>query len=156
MNLFQIDEAIKGCVDQETGEIVDIELLGELMMERNAKIENVALWVKNLKAFVEAVDAQIAAFNARKEKAKKNIEKLEEWLAVACGGQKFATGACEVSFRKSTPLEVMDQALIPEKFMKTKVTTSTAPDKNAIKAAIKAGEEVPGCKLVEKFNTTVV
>lgn len=156
MNLYEIDAAIMGCVDQETGEVVDPELLGNLMMERNAKIENVALWVKNLKAFAEAVDAQIAAFNARKENAKKNIEKLEGWLAGACGGQKFATGACEVSFRKSTALDVLDQELIPEKFLKTKVKTETSPDKNAIKAAIKAGEEVPGCKLVDKLNTTVV
>ena len=44
MTIFEIDEAILECVDLETGEIIDAERLDALQMERDKKIENVALW----------------------------------------------------------------------------------------------------------------
>jgi hypothetical protein len=43
-------------------------------------------------------------------------------------------------------VSITDQALVPDKFVRT--TLTIAPDKNAIKDALQAGEEVPGCELV--------
>ena len=42
--LYDIDAAILDCVDQETGEILDPEKLDALQMEREQKLEGVALW----------------------------------------------------------------------------------------------------------------
>jgi hypothetical protein len=39
--------------------------------------------------------------------------------------------------------------------MRTKITTTSEPDKIAIKAAIKNGEEVFGCKLTTNLNTKI-
>lgn len=50
MKLYEINEAILGCIDQETGEVIDPEKLDALTMERETKLENVALWIKDLKA----------------------------------------------------------------------------------------------------------
>ena len=50
MKLYEIDEAILNCIDLETGEIIDTEQLDKLTMEREAKLENVACWIKELKA----------------------------------------------------------------------------------------------------------
>ena len=47
-SLYEIDFEIMNCIDFETGEVVDVEKLTELQMEREHKIESVALWVKNL------------------------------------------------------------------------------------------------------------
>lgn len=152
-NLYEIDRAILGCVDPETGEIIDPELLNGLLMERTEKIENVALWVKNLESDAVAYEAEEAAFKTRKEKARNKVEKLKEWLANACDGEKFATGKCEISFRKSESVEVVDINKIPAEFIRTK-TTETA-DKTAIKKAIKSGQEVDGCSLVQKLNTKI-
>lgn len=154
-NLYWIDQAILECVDCETGEIIDPERLDSLVMERNAKIENVALWVKNLESDAAAYDAEKAAFTARAEKARAKAEKLRAWLARACDGQNFATGKCEISFRKSESVEVVDESKIPVEFIRTKTSTTTAPDKVAIKKAIKSGQTISGCNLVEKFNTKV-
>ena len=49
MKLYEIDEAILNCIDLETGEIIDTEQLDKLTMEREAKLENVACWIKELK-----------------------------------------------------------------------------------------------------------
>ena len=154
-NLYLIDQAILECVDCETGEIIDPERLDNLLMERNTKIENVALWVKNLESDAAAYDAEKAVFEARAEKARAKAEKLRAWLAQACDGQKFATGKCEISFRKSESLEVSDISKIPAEYIRTKTTTTTSADKNAIKKAIKSGQEIGGCKLVEKLNAKI-
>ena len=45
-SLYEINAAIMGCVDLETGEIIDVEQLQALQLEREQKIENVALWCK--------------------------------------------------------------------------------------------------------------
>ena len=50
MNLYQIDNEILSCVDAETGEILDVEKLEQLQMERDAKLEGVACWYKDLVA----------------------------------------------------------------------------------------------------------
>ena len=153
--LYEIDLAILDCVDPETGEVIDPERLDGLIMERTAKIENVALWVKNLESDAVAFDAEKAVFEARAEKARAKAEKLRAWLARACDGQKFATGKCEISFRKSESLEVSDISKIPAEYIRTKTTTTTSADKNAIKAAIKSGQEIGGCTLVEKLNAKI-
>lgn len=152
-NLYEIDQAILACVDLETGEIIDPEMLDGLMMERTAKIESVALWVKNLESDAAAYKAEEEAFAKRREQALNKAESLKKWLVQACDGQKFSTGKCAVSFRKSESLEVLNIEEIPEEFLRTKTTTTA--DKTAIKKAIKSGQTIGGCKLVEKFNTKI-
>lgn len=153
MNLFEIDRQISECVDFETGEIIDIEKLEALTMERDAKIENVALWIKNLEADAKALDEQEKAFKERKEKAKKKIDGLKKYLAGALDGQKFSTSKCVVSFRKSTKVNVLDESIVPAEYMTEKVTRE--PNKTAIGDAIKAGIEIPGCELVQNINPAV-
>ena len=46
--LYEIEQAIMDCVDLETGEIIDIEKLDQLQMDKDVKIENTALFIKNL------------------------------------------------------------------------------------------------------------
>ena len=58
MTLYEIDQQLLDCIDLETGEIIDAEKLTELTMERDEKIEKVALWIKELKAEAEALKAE--------------------------------------------------------------------------------------------------
>jgi hypothetical protein len=152
-NLYEIDQAILECVDLETGEIIDHERLDGLMMERSAKIESVALWVKNLESDAVAYKAEKEAFAAREKQASEKAKGLKEWLARACEGEKFSTAKCAVSFRKSEAVEIAEGATIPEEYMRTKTTTE--PDKTAIKAALKDGKEIDGCRLSTKLNTNI-
>lgn len=151
--LYEIDQGILSCLDAETGEIIDPELLNALLMEREAKIEGVALWIKNLESDALAYKAEKDAFAEREAQAKKKIEGLKKWLAEALEGQKFSTAKCAVSFRKSTKLEVLDADSIPKELMVETVTVK--PDANAIKALLKQGVEVSGCVLVENLNTQI-
>ena len=152
-NLYEIDQAILDCIDQETGEIIDRARLDALQMERASKIEGVACWIKNLAADAAAYKAEKEAFAEREKAALKKAEGLKAWLADALGGQKFSTWRCAVAFRRSEAVEITDEAALPRE-MKTEKRTYT-PNKTAIKAAIKAGEYVPGACLVDKLNASV-
>lgn len=152
-SLYQIDQAIMACCDPETGEILDVEQLEALCMEREQKIEGVALWIKNLQADVLALKAEKEAFEKREKEATAKIESLKKWLVNALSGEKFSTTKCAVSFRKSTKLEVFEPEKVPAELMVETVTSK--PDANAIKALLKSGQGIDGCRLVENINPQI-
>lgn len=150
--LYDIDEKILACIDQETGEIIDPEQLDALQIEREAKLENVALWIKDLKAEAEALKAEKQAFADRQKAAEAKAESLKKWLADALGGEKFKTTRVAVSFRKTKSVQVSDIWALDESFIKYAEPTA---DKSAIKKAIEAGQEVNGATLVESLSLSI-
>lgn len=153
MTLYKIDKAILEAIDFDTGEIIDPEKLDALQMERSTKIENIALYVKNLLADADAIKAEKDALAARESAKRKKAENLKGYLAYALAGEKFDTAKCAVSFIKSEKVEVEDMAHIPAGLLRVK--NSVEPNKKAIKAAIKAGHEIKGCRLVESISTQI-
>ena len=155
-NLYEIDakimECMANCIDPDTGEIINTEQLEALQMERQTKLENVALYIKNLKADAEMYKAEKQAFEKRQMDAIKEANSLTEWLKKALDGQKFKTEKAEVSFRKTQKVEILDIWDLNEDLLKYSDPT---PDKAAIKRAIKAGEEVKGAKLVDDISMTI-
>ena len=151
--LYEIDQDILSCVDGETGEIMDMERLGELQMEQSAKIENVACYIKNLENEAVGLKAQKDAFAEREQTVKNKITSLKRWLVEACGGEKFASERCEVRFRRSELVYVEDVDGLPEEYLRQKTTIE--PDKDAIKKALKAGAVISGCELKSNVSATV-
>ncbi|MDE7365246.1 MAG: siphovirus Gp157 family protein [Ruminococcus sp.] len=152
MNLYEIDTAITACVNEETGEIIDFEQLNELLMERNMKIEKVALWIKNLDALAVSIKAERDALDKRMKSAENKSKSLKKWLADAVGYQKFETAKVIVTFRKSEQTEV-DESVLDKKWFKKKVDYT--PDKTAIKNAIKSGQAVDGARIVVSQNIQI-
>lgn len=152
MKLYEIDEAILNCIDQETGEIIDVEQLNALQIERETKIESVALWIKDLTAEAAAYKAEKLAFAERQKAAEEKAESLKKWLENALGGANFKTTKAAVSFRKTQSVQVSDIWALGEEFVKYSDPT---PDKNAIKAALKAGQEINGAELVESISCSI-
>lgn len=152
-SLYEIDQQIMLCVDMDTGEIVDMDKLSELQIERETKLENIALWIKNLKAEEAALKAEKDAFAEREKQTKAKREKLSEWLTEALNGEKMSTNKVAISFRKSESVKITDIDAIPMNYIVEKITES--PDKTAIKAALKNGLDVPGCELELKNNIQI-
>jgi len=157
MKLYEIDNAILDCIDLETGEVIDAERLDALNMERDAKIENVACWIKDLKAEAEAIKAEKQALAERQRVAENKAESLKKWLAYALDGQKFGTAKCAISFRNTESVEVTDEGL--EALMKEHGDLLTykkpEPNKTAIKQALKDGLTVAGVELVRNTNVII-
>ena len=152
-SLYEIDRSILECIDLETGEVIDAERLEHLQMDRNQKIENIALWIKNLQSDAMAYKAEKDAFAEREQAATKKAEQLKAYLAQVLEGQKFSTARCAVSFRRSESVTIEDENSIPQEMMVQKVEFK--PDKKAIKELLKGGFDVPGCRLVENWNTQI-
>ena len=159
MNLYEVDKEIMNCIDTETGEVLDSERLNALMLEREKKIEGVSLWIKNLRAEAEAYKAEKDVFAQREKKALAKAESLKNWLYWALDGEKFSTNKVAVSFRRSEAVQVQE-----DEFMKYVQASGRddlvtykdpAPNKTAIKEAIKAGCKVGGCELVERKSMTI-
>ena len=156
MTIYEINEGILNCIDPETGEIIDIDKLNELELERDAKIENVACWIKELKAEAEAIKAEKLALAERQKVAENKAESLKKWLAFALNGEKFKTAKCSVSFRKSEVVEITDEGLSNLMKEHDELLTYKAPEPNkkAIKDALKDGLSVQGVRL--ECNTSVI
>lgn len=162
MTLYEIDksiEALVNAVDPDTGEItVDNEALDALLMERDAKVENIACCIKNLTADAKALKEEEAALSARRKTTEKKAERLKDYLTYALQGEKFQTAKCAVSFRKSTSVEVDDsfvewaQASGNEDLLRYKLPEV---DKTAIKARLTSGEEIPCARFVQNTSITI-
>lgn len=151
-SLYLIDQMLLACIDPETGEIIDDEQLTALQMERDAKIEGVALWIKNLKAEAEAYKAEKDAFAEREKAAKAKMESLKKWLAEALAGQAFKSPKAQVTWRKSSALVIDDLWKVDDSFLRYK---DPEVDKEAVKKALKDGVEVSGVHIEERQSMTI-
>lgn len=151
-SLYDIDTRLYSLLDEETGEITDVEAFEKIQLERDEKIENIALWVKNLKADAEALKAEKLAFAERQKAAEKKIDSLKHLLSDALGGQAFKTARVALSFRKSSEVQIDDIEELSDEYLRYK---APEPDKAAIKVAINEGNEVAGAKLVSKVNLQI-
>lgn len=162
-SLYEIDNMVytvleNGLIfDEETGEVLfDEENLTALEMARNEKLEAVALYIKSLEAEAEAMKAEAKKLLDRREAKERKAERLRSYISnsmQALGDTKLETAKVALSFRKSESVDVYEPALLPAEYTKTKTTVT--PDKTAIKAAIKAGQEVAGATLEIKQNLQI-
>ena len=159
--LYDIDQDILDCVDAETGEILDTEKLDALQMEREAKLEGVALWVKDLKAEADAVKAEADKLTARKKALDNKVESIKAWLLEALAGEKLKTPRCNVYQTHSQRVNVPDEAGLigflqtlddPDKFLRFK---DPELKKDEIKKALKEGTIIPGASLEETESVVI-
>ena len=113
-NLYEISQEMLACIDAETGEIIDVEKLSTLAMERDTKIENIALWIKNLTADMEAYKREKDAFAEREKAAKNKAESLKRYLTEFLNGEKYSTERVAISFRNSKTVAIAENAKLPE------------------------------------------
>lgn len=152
MKLYEIDNAIMDCVDMETGEIIDVERLSALQMERDQKIEGIGCWIKNLLSDAKALKEEKDNLAARQKSAENKAASLKAYLSSYLNGEKFKTAKVAISYRKSDSLVIAEGAAIPEKYLKYSEPTL---DKIGLKAALKAGEKFPGISIVTSSNIQI-
>ena len=156
MKLFEINAALEELLNQqdpETGELTcDLDQLDALMMERDEKLEGLALYVKNADAEAKAIREEEKTLAERRRSLENKAERAKGFLAEQLAGEKFSTPKVAVSYRKSEQVEVSMAFFTEEsneRFLRFK---DPEADKTAIKNALKAGETVPGAEIVSKMN----
>ena len=159
--LYEIDQEILDCVDMETGEIIDAEKLDALQMEREKKLEGVALWEKDLTAEANAVKEEADKLLARKRALDNKIAALKSWLLIALDGGKLKTPRCNVYQTHSTRVSVEDEEELLQ-FLQTldepgRFLRFREPEirKDEIKKALKDGFMIPGAALEETESVVI-
>jgi chromosome condensin MukBEF ATPase and DNA-binding subunit MukB len=159
--LYEINADILAAVDEETGEILDTEKLDALQMEREKKLEGVALWIKDMKAEAAAVKEEADKLTARKKALENKMEGLKAWLLMALNGEKLKTPRCNVYQTHNQRVAVADEAKLisflqtleePEKFLRFK---DPELKRDEIKKALKDGTIIPGASLEESESVVI-
>lgn len=138
-------------VDEETGEILNMAELDALQVDKETKVENIALFIKNLKADAAMYADEEKAFAQRKKAAANKAERLQKYLAAMLAGEKYKSARVAITWRKSEQVDITSIDELPAGYY----VTEKKPDKMAIKKAMKNGEQVPGAVLVERENIQV-
>ena len=120
-SVYELDAKISSCIqlDEEhvvsvdDGEILNLQQFEALQMERDAKVEGLACYIKNKLAEAEAIYAEINVLSYRAGIIKKEAERCKAYLAGALYGEKFETPRCKITWRKSEICNVLSLEAIP-------------------------------------------
>lgn len=162
MNLFEIDEKIANCfvisegevLDSATGEVLSIDYLNNLELEKEQKIENIAKYIINLNSDAEQLKAQKEHFATMQKRVENKRDALKEYLNSYLNGEKWKADDCSVmvSYRNSTSVLINDEQAIPEEYL---IAQPPKVDKAGIKKAITNGADIKGAELITKSNIQV-
>ena len=139
-------------IDEDTGEILNADALDALELERDAKIENIALWIKNLNSDAEAYKKEKDNFYSKEKASKNKADRLKAYLESMLQGEKFKSAKVTISYRKSESLQIEPGAEIADIYLKPQ---EPQVDKIALKEAIKGGAYMDGVTLVIKNNMQI-
>ena len=159
MTLYELNDTIRKAIelgfDEETGEIFDADALEALELQRDEKIETIALFIKDLKAEAEAIKAEKMNLAKRQQNSENKAESLKRYLTKCLDGEKFRSPKVVISYRKSQTVEFIDGFdvnQLPEQYQRR---ADPEADKTALKDALKAGEEIYGVYLADHNNTII-
>ena len=151
MTLYEIDSAIIGCMDEETGEIIE-GAMEELELDNIQKAENIALSIKNDAAMAKALKEEIDKLTQRLRTCNNGIDRKKKYLPYLLGDKKLKTARVSVSYRNSESVTIDDLGSLTEEYIRI---PEPQADKTAIKKAIKAGKEVAGAH-IETSKSVIV
>ena len=148
-------------VDEETGELIE-DISGKLealQIAEQEKLENIALFVKNLCADTEAIKAEEKALAERRRPKENKAERLKNYLSdylMNTNRNKLETPRVRLSFRKSEIVDIDETfrawAMENDRYLRHK---DPDIDKTELKKALKAGDKVPGAALLERQNLQI-
>lgn len=136
-------------IDEDTGEILNLDDLDQLVMDRDVKIENLCLWVKNLESDAEAYKKEASNFQQKARSATNKAQSLRKYIQYILNGSKFKSDKVSVSYRKSEAVHCVDVTLVDDDYLNYK---EPELNKSKVKSALKQGIEVRGCSLIERQN----
>lgn len=158
MTLYEISEAARKLQELlESGEI-DEQTVSDTMeaIGVDEKLESYCYVQKNL-------EVELAAFKAEKERICSHIDTLTKQIdrlkaaqvefLQASGQKKAKAGTFTLSLRETMSCEILDESIIPAEF-RVEIPASSRPDKKAMLAAMKNGEEISGVQLKASYSVT--
>lgn len=139
-------------IDPETGEVADSVAFDIAAETFERKIEACAMAYREILADSKAARDLADHYDRRTVAIEKRAESLLGYMERCmreASQAKVQTPTVTAWFKKTDTVEVADLAKLDTKYLVQPEAPPARPDKKAIKAAVKAGEEVAGAELVE-------
>jgi hypothetical protein len=161
LTIYQIEQSYNQLAEEliENGGELTPELETALAItEEQLQNKSVAysFVIKQMDADVDIIDAEIKRLQGLKKQREKASEYLKERIKHAMDTfqiDEIKTPLVKINFRKSESVEVDDVNQLPSLYKVVKVTEQA--DKAAIKAALKDGVEVTGCRIETHRNLQI-
>lgn len=130
--------------------------LDQVSLDRDAKLDNCLAWLKGEEAMASAIEGELAMLKTRRDGHLANAAWMRGYIGQAVGvGAKWESARGAVSWRTSTLVDVSVSAeQLPPAYVRT-IPARIEPDKTAIKNALRFGETITGCALVERQNIQI-
>jgi len=144
----------------DVARLADLDLPAEVVTdtldamsgELEVKAQNVVMYARNLQATATAIkeaEEQMAKRRKAIESRAKHLLEYVQGCMETAEVQKIECPHFRLAIQAKPPsVDVYEPGLLPVEYMRTPEAPPPAPDKAAIAAAIKAGKEVPGARLV--------
>lgn len=159
-SLYEIDRDIQAFIDglfemaDENGEVdIDMDILENLKEQRQTKLENIALYIKNLASDAQAIKEEEITLAERRKRLERKCERLKGILVRSMmenNEKELSSARYSAKIRDSKATEIFDMNSLPNEYLKMKIEYS--PDKTAIKKAIESGTEVAGARIIVNHN----
>ena len=134
------EEELKFALDSVNGEIAE-------------KLEGYAMVVKNIESDIEGLKAEERRLADRRKSLENGVKRMKEAMQdtlLLTGEKRIKTQKFTISLRKSSSVEIENEDLIPEEFVKITKTISKSELAKRLKET-----EIPGAKLVEKESLQI-
>lgn len=127
--------------------------------ELEVKAQNVVMFARNLESTAAAIKEAEAKMAARRKAIENRAAGLMRYVQSSmelAGVTKIESPYFRLTLQNNPPaVDVFEPGLVPSEFMTQPAPPPAAPDKTAIKGALKAGINVPGCRLTTGIRLVV-
>ena len=150
----EILTALEACEGELTPETEAV--LADISRQFAQKAEAIVYVLDAMKADAMSAKALSQHYEDKADVIGRKADRLRErlaWAMEAAGQTKVATPHGNLVLGSSETVEIT--GMVPERYMNPPKVTEPTPDKAAIKKAIKAGEEVPGARIITTKHVKV-
>jgi len=148
-------------MDLDTQTIIDTIDASGIQDEFSLKAQGILHIASEAEKYTPLIDMEIERLQALKASRAKLAQGLRDYLLTnmeRSGIQKITCPLFSLSIRNNPPaVEVTDSAALPPAYWRTPEPKPpvAAPDKAAIKAALQAGTDVPGARMVQGVKLVI-
>jgi len=156
-SLYQLTTDFSELMECEDDAVTDA-LVSIVAGQIEQKAENVCKFLRVLETTAEQFKEEEKRISAARKALENKAERVKEYIKMSmlnANIDKISAGTFKLAVSLSGgSVSIYDPASIPARFV-TVIPEQYQPDKAAIKAAIKAGEEVPGCHIEAGYTLRI-